>query len=304
MNSKLIWIENAGAIAMLSAFAVLSGLASPVAALEPLKGKHIIIAFGGSSDKSGAKGAKTANATGDNPYPEDSDAGKLWSLATRQMGNREYKKARDTFRTLAYKKPQDVTPAIKVSLAAAKAGDLDDAMEWAKKACVISPKSAEAHLQLAHAFEDNQDWKAACLQYEVIYEIEPDKQGKLNIEYPMLRSLIKSQEYEKAEALSAQWIKEYKKSADAYFNRAWTLTQLPDPSNVEAVMNEAEKNYRMALKVDPKRHDARFNLALLLGQEKKTADACAELEKFIQEAPDDPDAERAKSLLSKLRNAK
>jgi TolA-binding protein len=60
----------------------------------------------------------------------------------------------------------------------------------------------------------------------------------------------------------------------------------------------------MALKVDPKRHDARFNLALLLGQEKKTADACAELEKFIQEAPDDPDAERAKSLLSKLRNAK
>ncbi|MFX4512863.1 hypothetical protein ABTA89_19805, partial [Acinetobacter baumannii] len=83
-----------------------------------------------------------------------------------------------------------------------KAGDVDDALEWAKKACVATPKNSEAHLLLAHLFEANQDWKAACLQYEVIYEIEPNRQGKLNIEYPMLRSLIRAQEYEKAEQVS------------------------------------------------------------------------------------------------------
>ena len=54
----------------------------------------------------------------------------------------------------------------------------------------------------------------------------------------------------------------------------------------------------------PQRHDARFNLAMLLGKTQQNAAACEELEKFIQDAPDDPDAERAKSLLSKLRAAK
>jgi tetratricopeptide (TPR) repeat protein len=265
-----------------------------------------LLAFGGSSDKAAGKSSSKSKDADDasNPYPPDSDAGKLFVLATRQLENREYKKARETWRTLAYKKPQDVMPMIKVSVCAAKAGDLDDSIEWAKKACVVSPKSAEAHLQLAHTFEENQDWKAACLQYEVIYEISPNKAGKLNIEYPMLRSLIKCQEYDKAYGLSEEWIKEYKKSADAYFNRAWTLTQLPDQGNADATMAEAEKNYRMALKIDPKRHDARFNLAMLLGQMKQDAAACTELEKFIQEAPDDPDADRAKSLLSKLRNVK
>jgi tetratricopeptide (TPR) repeat protein len=265
-----------------------------------------LLAFGGASDKSGSKSSSKSKDSDDqfNPYPPDSEAGKLFVLATRQLENREFKKARDTWRTLAYKKPQDVMPMIKVSVCAAKAGDLDDSLEWAKRACLVSPKSSEAHLQLAHSFEENQDWKGACLQYEVIYEIAPNKAGKLNIEYPMLRSLIKCQEYDKAYGLSEQWIKEYKKSADAYFNRAWTLTQLPDQGNAVETMAEAEKNYRMALKLDPKRHDARFNLALLLAQEKQNAAACTELEKFIQEAPDDPDAERAKSLLSKLRNVK
>jgi tetratricopeptide (TPR) repeat protein len=279
--------------------------ASPVGTAEQTSNSSLL-AFGGSSGKAAGKSSLTPTEPDDpsNPYASDSDAGKLYVLATRQLQNRDYKKARDTWRTLAYKKPHDVGAMIKVSFCAAKAGDLDDSLEWAKKACVVSPKSAEAHLQLAHTFEENQDWKAACLQYEVIYEISPSKAGKLNIEYPMLRSLIKCQEYDKAYGLSEQWIKEYKKSADAYFNRAWTLTQLPDQGNADATMAEAEKNYRMALKLDPKRHDARFNLALLLGQEKQNAAACTELEKFIQEAPDDPDAERAKSLLSKLRNVK
>lgn len=306
MNIKLTWILTASGLMTLSLLLSFPCAASPTATEQSKSADSLLLAFGGASDKPANKSASKSKNSADesNPYPPDSEAGKLFVLATRQLQNREYKKARDTWRTLAYKKPQDVMPMIKVSYAASKAGDLDDSLEWGKKACVASPKSGEAHLQLAHAFEENQDWKAACLQYEVIYEIAPDKSGKLNIEYPMLRSLIKSQEYERAEGLSAQWIKEYKKSADAYFNRAWTLTQLPDPSNADVIMAEAEKAYRMALKLDPKRHDARFNLALLLGQEKQNAAACTELEKFIQEAPDDPDAERAKSLLSKLRNVK
>ena len=224
---------------------LLSTLMSP--ALMPAAG-----AFGGASKKdSDAVNGKTLTVDDKaNPYPDGSEASKLFTLGTRQLENREFRKARDTFRTLAYKKPQEVGPMIKVSYASAKAGDVDAAIEWGKKACVVLPKSAEAHLQLAHAFEENQDWKAACLQYEVIYEIEPNKQDKLNIEYPMLRSLIKAQEYEKAEGLSAQWIKEYKKSADAYFNRAWTLTQVPDQNHPEEIAAEAEKNYRMAIKLN------------------------------------------------------
>jgi tetratricopeptide (TPR) repeat protein len=252
-------------------------------------------------DKSSTKSDAEENAT---PYEAGSEAAKLYTIGTRAMEGNDFKKARETFRALAYKKPSEEMPALKVAIAAYKAGDLDDAIDWAKKAIVIAPKSAEAHLQLARLLEANQDWKAACVQYDVIYELRPDKQGKLNIEYPMLRALIRDQDYEKADKLSAEWTKEYKKNADSFFNRAWTLTQIPDQGNEEAVTQEAIKDYRQALKLDPKRHDARFNLAMLLGKAGQNAAAAEELEKFIQEAPQDPDADRAKSLLSKLRASK
>lgn len=252
-----------------------------------------------SNDKSSTKPDAEENTT---PYEAGSEAAKLYMLGTRQMEGNDFKKARETFRTLAYKRPTDEMPALKVAIAAYKAGDLDDAIDWAKKAIVIAPKSPEAHLQLARLLEANQDWKAACVQYDVIYELRPDKQGKLNIEYPMLRALIRDQDYEKADKLSAEWTKEYKHSADSYFNRAWTLTQIPDQGN-ENITEEAIKDYKQVLKLDPKRHDARFNLAMLLGKTGQNAAAAEELEKFIQEAPQDPDADRAKSLLSKLRAA-
>ena len=256
-------------------------------------------------DQSGASASPSASAddssSADMPYQEGTEAAKLFALGLRNMESGQFKKARDYFKTLAYKRPNDPLPSLKASYAADKAGDIDDALDWAKKACVISPKYPEAHLQLARLFESNQDWKAACLQYEVIYELEPHKHDKFNIEYPMLRSLIRAQEYEKAEQVSAEWTKEYKHSADAFFNSAWTLSQLPDQGDEQEKNQEAVKNYRMALKLDPKRHDARFNLALLLAQMKQNKAACVELEKFIQESPEDPDSDRAKSLLSKLR---
>ena len=263
-----------------------------------------LIAASKAAESSGvSKSTKSDAEQNTSPFEDGSEAAKLYSFATRQMEAGQFKKARETFRTLAYKRPNDPMPMLKVSLAAFKAGDVDDALDWAKKACVISPKYPEAHLQLAHLLEANQDWKAACLQYEVIYELEPNKQDKLNIEYPMLRALIHAQEYEKAEKLSSEWTHQYKRSADAFFNRAWTLSQIPDQGD-PSVLDDAIKNYRLAIKLDSKRHDARFNLALLLIKTKQDDAACTELEKFTQEAPDDPDAERAKSLLSKLRAAK
>ena len=262
---------------------------------------------GGKSDegtKSDTASKASDSAEADGPFPAGSEAAKLYAFGTRQMEAGEFKKARDTFRTLAYKRPEDPMPMLKVANASFKAGDVDDALEWAKKACVASPKSAEAHLLLAHLFEANQDWKASCLQYEVIYELEPNRQGKLNIEYPMLRSLIRAQEYEKAEQVSVEWTKEYKHSADAFFNRAWTLSQMPDQGHPDEVRQEVVRNYRTALKLDPKRHDARFNLALILAKGNENEAACTELEKFVQEAPTDPDADRARSMLSKLRKTK
>ncbi len=274
-------------------------IASAQGLAAQLSERPILIA----ANESESSGTKSDAPQNDTPYDAGSEAAKLYSFGMRQLDAHEYKKARETFRTLAYKLPNDPKPTLKVALAAFKAGDVDDALEYAKKACVISPKYPEAHLQLAHLLEANQDWKAACLQYEVIYELEPNKQDKLNIEYPMLRALIRDQEYEKADKLSAEWTRQYKRSADAFFNRAWTLSQIPDQGNPQ-VLDDAIKNYRLAVKLDPKRHDARFNLALLLVKTKQEEAACSELEKFTQEAPGDPDAERAKSLLSKLRSAK
>ena len=48
-------------------------------------------------DKAAGKSASKSKDSDDqsNPYPSDSEAGKLFMLATRQLENREFKKARD-----------------------------------------------------------------------------------------------------------------------------------------------------------------------------------------------------------------
>ncbi len=190
----------------------------------------------------------------------------------------------------------DPIPMLREAAAAAKCGDLDDALVWARKAEQYAPKYAEAHIELGHLQEANRNWKAAYLQYERALDLDHNK--RVTLETPMLRSLLEAKEYEKAEKLSLEMIKQFKKEPDCYYNRAWVLSRLPSQDGLLEAIND----YRQVLALDPKREDARFNLALLLAKNEQKDAACLELKKFIANAPNDPDCEQAKKMLAKLQS--
>jgi tetratricopeptide (TPR) repeat protein len=251
-------------------------------------------------DKDDKKDKKTKKAKGDKdaqaPAPKPTLYERMTKLGDEQMAKKEYTLARATFRDLCWRRPMDPIPMLKEAAAAAKCGDLDEALVWAKKATTYAPAYGEAHIQLGHLLEANRDWKAAYLQYARAFDLVSDQESKISLETPMLRTLIKAKDDDKADQLSLSMIKQNKKAPDCYYNRAWYLSQSAKPE----ALAEAIENYKQVLIMTPARNDARFNLALLLVKNNAKEEAVAELKKFIEAAPDDPDCPRAKEMLAKL----
>jgi tetratricopeptide (TPR) repeat protein len=234
------------------------------------------------------------------PEPKATLYERMTKLGDEQMAKKEYTLARATFRELCWRRPMDPIPMLKEAAAAAKCGDLDEALVWAKKATQYAPNYDDAHIQLGHLLEANRDWKAAYLQYARALDLVSDPESRISLETPMLRTLLKTKDYDKAEQLSLSMIKQNKKTPDCYYNRAWYLSQSPKPE----ALAEAIDNYKQVLTLTPDRNDARFNLALLLVKNNAKEEAAVELKKFIDAAPDDPDCPRAKDILEKLESAR
>ena len=209
---------------------------------------------------------------------EDSPELKVYSTYLKagddKMNEHDYAQAAKIYRELCWKRPQDPVPMRREAQAFAKLGDLDSALNWARKAVQYAPKSAEGHVELARLQEANRNWKVAYLQYELACEL--DKNLKLSLEAAMLRCLLKAQDYEKCDALSLALIKENKKNPDCYYNRAYILAQSPKTSGIA----EPIATYEQVLALDPRRVAVRYNMALLYAKDNQKEAACEQLETF------------------------
>jgi len=248
------------------------------------------------SDQTPTKEKSNAtNSSPSNPYAPGTGVARIYDLGEEQLKSGDLKQAKETFRALAYKRPQDPIPMMRVAVVLARSGDLDEALVWTKKAVAYAPANVDAHLQLAHLLESNQELLQASLQYESAYSFAPTGDEKVTIESAWLRALVKCNQLDKANKVSLEVLKD-KRSVESLYNRAWILSQL-EANNAK---EEAIKTYRKILDMDPGRHDARFNLANVLAQVGRREEAIREFQQFIQDAPDDPDVPRAKALISKL----
>jgi tetratricopeptide (TPR) repeat protein len=217
-------------------------------------------------------------------------------LGETQLANKEYAQAKETLTRLSLSHPHDLELELITAKAMEQAGDLDNAIKKAREATGNFPDSASAHLALGRYLEMNRDYKAALLQYERVLELKPSESLKASLYGPYLRTLVNLNELPEADKLSKKWAQENAERADCHFNRAWVLTRL----NSEDRLTEAVSEYRKAIASDPKQTSVHYNLALLLHKLKRNEEARFELEHFVKSAPDDPDANQARQLLSKL----
>lgn len=228
----------------------------------------------------------------------------LMAQAEAQIGEKDWKNARITLKKIIIGHPDDADAVIKLAYAADMDGDLDEALLRAKQAAAIVPDNAEVHRILGRYMEKNRDPKAASLQYETALEILGKENAKevmkqsLSIEGALLRTLMESNDFKKAEAVTKSITKRFPNSAQAHYNRGWILAQGPEATYIKSAIAE----YDSAIKLDPKLVQAHFNLAPLLIKAGEHARAETELKAFIEACPQDPDIESARKLLSDIQS--
>jgi tetratricopeptide (TPR) repeat protein len=198
--------------------------------------------------------------------------------------------------------PNDANAVLQLAYVLDMTGDLDEAILRARQAVVMVPENPSVREILGRYLEKNRDDAAAALQYEAAVDLLNSTAGKdrmqkaMAIEGPLLRSIMRINDFKRAERWSSYFAKQFPTSASAHYNRAWLLSQGPEDYHIKEALSE----YEAALKLDPSLKQTHYNLALLSIKTGDTGRAEAELKAFLELAPDDPDHENAKSMLAKL----
>lgn len=230
------------------------------------------------------------------------DTASLRLQAETLIASKSYKDAVIVLRKLIMLAPNDANAVLQLAYVCDKEGDLDEAILRARQAVVMVPENPSVREILGRYLEKNRDDTAAALQYEAAIDMlnsmgSKDRMKKaIAIEGPLLRSIMRLNDFKRAERWSSYFAKQFPTSASAHYNRAWLLSQGPEDYHIKESLLE----YELALKLDPGLKQTHYNLALLSIKTGDRQRAEAELKAFLELAPDDPDHENAKSMLAKL----
>lgn len=230
------------------------------------------------------------------------DPASLRLQAETLIASKSYKDAITVLRKLIMLAPNDANAVLQLAYVLDMTGDLDEAILRARQAVVMVPENPSVREILGRYLEKNRDDAAAALQYEAAVDLlnstaaKDRMQKAMAIEGPLLRSIMRINDFKRAERWSSYFAKQFPTSASAHYNRAWLLSQGPEDYHIK----EAFIEYEAALKLDPSLKQTHYNLALLSIKTGDTGRAEAELKAFLELAPDDPDHENAKSMLAKL----
>ena len=230
------------------------------------------------------------------------DAQSLKLQAETLIANKEYKSARIVLRKLLMISTNDADAVLQLAYVSDMEGDIEEAIGRARQAVNMQPKNPGVREILGRYLEKNRDDTAAALQYEAALDllnewVPKDRMKKaMAIEGALLRTIMRTNDFKRAEIWSKYFTKQFPTSASAHYNRAWLLSQGAEAYYIK----EAVQEYDQALKLDPGLKQTHYNLALLSIKTGDTQRAESELKLFIELAPDDPDNESAKSMLAKL----
>jgi Flp pilus assembly protein TadD len=177
-------------------------------------------------------------------------------------------------------------------VAAARAGNLDEAETIFTELLAESPGIAEVHRNLGYVHAQREDWDKAEASYLAALDLRP---GDSNFVSALAQLYSDSGQEEKAAALMAQAAADNPESAETQLNQG--IFQLNSGQNAEA-----QASFEAALAADPSLAEAHYHLGTIMVGQGKVAEAVDHLEKYLASNPDNPQyAATAQGLVQALK---
>ena len=189
-------------------------------------------------------------------------------------------------------------------VAASKAGNYDEAITKFKAAAELNPSCYDCYYNVAYSATQKKDYEAAEAAYKKAIEIKPDYAEA----YSGLANVYNAtRKFEEAAAASAKALELSNTlgaagaaggagggNADAMFNQGvilWNAGKIAD----------AKKQFEAAIAANPNHAEAHYQLGMALVNENNLQAAGAEFQKYVDLAPNGPNAATAKGILATIK---
>ncbi len=187
--------------------------------------------------------------------------------------------------------PETAVRLYNAGVALLQAEDTDGAVGRFDQARQMDPSLAAAHAALARIYLGRGEYEKTVARTGEWLKLEADNFEALSIQHAAYRGLG---ELEKAEAaFAAMAAARPGQVAEMFFRQGEALFEGNDPA-------AAAEAFRRALAAEPDHPRAHYRLGLCYLNLEETAKAKVELLRFLELAPDDPEAAAAKEMLTHL----
>jgi len=195
-------------------------------------------------------------------------------------------------------KGEQLVKLFEEGVAAGNAGRHDEAITKFTEAAAVNPNCHDCYNNLGFAHIQKKEYEPAAAAYKKATEISPtDPAGYegLASAYNALRQFdLAATASAKATELSGGAAAAGGGTAESHFNQGVILWN-------GGKVAEAKKSFEAAVAADPNHAESHYQLGMALVNEGALPGAAAEFQKYLELAPDGPNAATAKSLLAQLK---
>jgi tetratricopeptide (TPR) repeat protein len=194
-------------------------------------------------------------------------------------------------------KAAELKKVFEEGVAASRAGNHDEAIAKFQAAAAINDKCFDCYYNIGFSYAQKKEYDKAEEAYKKATEIKPDYaeayNGLANI-YNAERKFDLAAEASKKAMDAGPGLQGGAGNPDAMFNQGvilWNAGKIP----------EAKKQFEAVVAANPNHAEAHYQLGMALVNEGNLQGAGAEFQKYLELAPNGPNAATAKSLLAQLK---
>jgi len=194
-------------------------------------------------------------------------------------------------------KAAELKKVFEEGVTASRAGNHDEAIAKFQQAAAINDKCFDCYYNIGFSYAQKKDYDKAEEAYKKATEIKPDYaeayNGLANI-YNAQRKFDLAAEASKKAMDAGPGLQGAAGNPDAMFNQGvilWNAGKIP----------EAKKQFEAVVAANPNHAEAHYQLGMALVNEGNLQGAGAEFQKYLELAPNGPNAATAKSLLAQLK---